>query len=320
MGRGRSTDPLICILCLILTATSITVQADEAPDQTAIPSDLQTARKQITPIQAFRPTAGLDRHDPSNVIAHDGRFWVFYTHNRGDHQEVAVHAGSSADGLTWEDHGLVVGRGAAGGWDESGAIAPFCVQHAGRFYLFYTGFRDGDLASRDLGLAIADHPRGPWRRWEGNPVLCRSPAPEAWDSGMLGDSNVVLHNDRWWLFFKSRRHDQGPRDTRIGVATADRITGPYLKHPDNPLFAGHAFSLWRHHHGLAALCGEVSPAILWSSDGRRFHPVGEFPNSSAGLYTPDSEADPEHRHGFDWGLDVVSEGGSRGLVRFDCER
>ena len=59
---------------------------------------------------------------------------------------------------------------------------------------------------------------------------------------MLGDSNVVFREGKWWLYFKSRRADETHKDTRIGVAVADTITGPYRKHSGNPLFAGHAFS------------------------------------------------------------------------------
>ena len=284
------------------------------------PADLMRVGKRITPIAVFRPTPGFDRHDPSNVIAHAGRFWVFYTLNRGDHREVSVHAGSSADGFHWDDHGEAVGRGSTGDWDESGTIAPFCLKHAGRFYLFYTGFRGGDLATRDLGLAIAADPRGPWVRWQGNPLLRRSNDPEAWDSGMVGDSNAVFRDGQWWLFYKGRRADEGPHDTRIGVATADRITGPYHKHPANPLFAGHAFSLWLHRDGLAAVCGEITPEVLWSRDGLAFQAVGEWPNHSTGLFTPDMTTDPRHERGFDWGLEVSTDNGSRGLCRFDCVR
>jgi hypothetical protein len=283
-----------------------------------VPTELLAVTKKTTVIDAFRPVRQFDRHDPSNIIRHEGRFWVFYTRNVADHNEVSVHAAFSTDGYKWTDAGEAIGRGAPGSWDESGAIAPYVVAHKGRFYLFYTGFRDGNLATRDLGCAIAEQPNGPWNRWAANPILRRNPDPAAWDSGMLGDSNVILRDGKWWLYFKSRRDQETNRDTHIGVAFADQITGPYRKHPGNPLFAGHAFSAWLHREGVAALCGAISAKIKWSRDGLRFEDAGEFPNQSTGLFTPDETADPSHRHGFDWGLEVYTEDGARGLCRFDC--
>ena len=135
---------------------------------------------------------------------------------------------------------------------------------------------------------------------------------------MLGDSNVIFREGKWWLYFKSRRDTETNKDTRIGVAVADQITGPYRKHPANPLFAGHAFSAWRHRDGVAALCGAISPKIKWSPDGLHFVDAGEMPNHSTGLFSPDVDADPKNLRGFEWGLEQYSETGPRGLRRFDC--
>jgi len=289
-----------------------------AADGDPIPPELTAIKKTTTVIEAFRPQPHLDRHDPSNIIRHEDRYWVFYTRNSGKHKEVSVHAAFSTDGYQWTDAGEALGRGTPGSWDESGAIAPYVVSHEGKFYLFYTGFREDNLATRELGCAIADHPAGPWERWAANPILRRDPDPAAWDSGMLGDSNVIFREGKWWLYFKSRRSKETNKDTRIGVAFADKITGPYRKYPANPLFAGHAFSAWLHRDGVAAMCGEVSSRIKWSRDGLSSQDAGEMPNQSTGLFTPDERADPRHLHGFDWGLEVYSANGVRGLRRFDC--
>lgn len=314
------TSPgMLLVPVLMVSAVEVPLRAEQpaATDTPLPPSELFGVKESTTVIDAFRPTPQFDRHDPSNIIRHKGRYWVFYTRNSGDHKDVSVQAASSGDGYNWTDVGEAIRRGPRGSWDESGAIAPYVVHHKGKFYVFYTGFR-GDLATRDLGCAIADRPSGPWTRWQGNPVLRRDPDPAAWDSGMLGDSNVILYQGKWWLYYKSRRDKETNKETRIGVAVADEIAGPYRRHPGNPLFAGHAFSAWRHRDGVAALCGEISPKIKWSPDGLRFSDAGEMPNQSTGLFCPDPDADPDNMHGFDWGLEVYTEGGARGLCRFDC--
>lgn len=310
--RGPLTRGHLLLGLALLCRSLLAVEAS------SVPAELTAVRKVTTVIEAFRPTRPFDRHDPSNVIRHGDRYWVFYTRNVGDHREVSIHAAWSTDGQAWTEAGEALGRGAPGHWDESGTIAPYVVAHAGTFYLFYTGFRASNLATRDLGCARADHPGGPWQRFAGNPILRRDPDPAAWDSGMLGDSNVIFREGRWWLYYKSRRAPETNQQTRIGVAFADQITGPYRKHPGNPLFAGHAFSAWLHREGVAALAGALSPRIKWSRDGLHFADAGEFPNHSTGLFTPAAAEDRSHLRGFDWGLEVYEENGARGLRRFDC--
>lgn len=283
-----------------------------------LPPELVDVEMTITPIEAFTPVPEFDRHDPSNIVRFEDQYWVFYTLNIEDHADVTVHVASSPDGYVWEDHGLALGPGVPGAWDESGTIAPYVVPHEGKLYLFYTGFQNDDLATRDLGVAVSGHPLGPWTRFEGNPVLRRDPDPEAWDSGMLGDSNVIFREGRWWLYFKSRRDHETARETRIGVSTAAHLTGPYEKHPDNPLFAGHAFSAWVHREGVAALCGVISPAVLWSEDGVQFVEVGMMTNYSTGLYCPENFGDGINPRGVHWGLDCQTVDGRRGLHRFDA--
>ena len=282
-----------------------------------IPAELLQVRKQTTVIEAFRPNPGFDRHDPSNIIRHGGVYWVFYTYNVNNHKLVSIHAASSRDGFVWTDLGGALGRGPSGAWDESGSIAPYVVPHDNRFYLFYTGFRNGDLNTRQLGCAVADSPAGPWQRTE-SPILQQSPDVEAWDSGMLGDSNVLYREGRWWLYFKSRKEKETARDTHVGVALADDITGPYRQHPANPLFAGHAFSAWVHGQGVAAACGVISPKIKWSLDGIHFVDAGDMPNTSTGFFCPNNFINGINAKGVHWGLERYTEQGSRGLRRFDC--
>lgn len=283
------------------------------------PPELVKPKRKLTPVEAFRPVHGFDRHDPSNIIRQDGRYWVFYTRNAGDHRDVTIHHADSADGLNWRDLGLALGRGEPGQWDESGTIAPCIVPHAGRFLLFYTGFRGGDLATRDIGIAVAGHPSGPWRRHAANPVLRRDPDPAVWDSGMLGDANVLLRGGRWWLYFKGRRAGEGNLQTRVGVASADSPLGPFRRHPANPLFPGHAFSAWVHRDGVAALCGVVSRKVLWSEDGIAFTAVGELENTSTGLYAPGNFTGRANNEGLAWGLEQYAEGATRGLGRIDVD-
>jgi arylsulfatase A-like enzyme len=306
----------------VKTSLTALLPTDDHPDigkSVTPPAGLARSSVTTTPITTLAPQAGCDRHDPSNVVRWHDRYWVFYTHNVDDHRVVSIHLACSEDGLHWDDLGPALEGGSSGAWDESGVIAPYVVIHDDTFHLYYTGFHAENLATRDLGLATADSPHGPWSRSPDNPLLRRALRAADWDSGMLGDSNVVHRDGRWWLYYKSRRAGETNRETRIGVATADSPTGPFHRHPENPLFCGHAFTVWPCVGGVAAVGGVASSQLLWAADGIHFEPVGKLVTESTGLFTPDAGADIDPPHL--WGLEVHSEEvdgrPSRGLRRFD---
>jgi len=99
---------------------------------------------------------------------------------------------------------------------------------------------------------------------------------------------------------------------------AAQVTGPYEKYEGNPLFAGHAFSAWVHRDGVEALCGVVSPSVLWSEDGLHFTEAGTMPNYSTGFYCPENFRNGTNFCGATWGLDCHAVDGRRGLHRIDC--
>lgn len=313
--RIRDSD-FCCALFMLLLTVSFSSCMNEA--SRGIPVELARVKKTTTAIEAFKATSKFDRHDPSNIILYEDLYWVFYTRSVRNSTDFSIHIASSDDGYKWQEHGEALGCGLPGNWDESGSIAPYVVPHKGRFYLFYTGFSNGDLDTRELGCAIAKTLRSPWKRWSGNPILRQSPDDSAWDSGMLGDSNLIFREGKWWLYFKSRRKTETSQETHIGVAIADAITGPYRKHPENPLFAGHAVSAWVHRDGVAAICGVISPKIKWAKDGLHFIDVGEMENTSTGLFCPRNFSDGTNPEDISWGLERYTQDGHMGLHRFDC--
>jgi len=285
----------------------------------AIPPELQEPTKREIESPAFRAVADFHCHDPSDIIFHDGLFYVWYSRNVGDHTYITTYYATSPDGVNWTLRGEALSPGCEGAWDESGNLAPYVAVADGRYYLFYTGFCHGDLSTRHLGCAVADTPDGPWQRFAGNPVLRHSDDPGAWDSDMVGDSNVIYRNGKWWLYFKGKQRTEGASQTHIGVATAHAITGLYEKYEENPLFDGHAFSAWVHRDGVAAVRGQYWPEILWSEDGVNFVDTGgRMQNQSTGFYCPENFGDGVNWRGVDWGFDVAITGGVRHLRRFSC--
>lgn len=58
------------------------------------------------------------------------------------------------------------GKMETGDWDGIGIEGAYCIQKNGTYYLFYSSWSRG----YEIGYALANHPLGPWVKYEGNPI------------------------------------------------------------------------------------------------------------------------------------------------------
>ncbi len=80
-----------------------------------------------------------------------------------------------------------------------------------------------------IGLAVADHPGGPWSAPD-HPVL--EVREGHWDSSIVTNpAPCVLPDGRIYLYYRSNI----PGGLRIGLAAADHPYGPYRRVQDNPV-------------------------------------------------------------------------------------
>lgn len=66
-------------------------------------------------------------------------------------------------------HGTLLGANGGDAWDSGGFHNPSMIEADGRFYLYYTGQHgNGEWwnhrNNQRIGVAVADHPAGPWQR------------------------------------------------------------------------------------------------------------------------------------------------------------
>lgn len=131
----------------------------------------------------------------------------------------------------------------AGGeaWDASVIHNPVVLHVGGKYYLYYTGNRGNRAdwwAHRDaqrIGVAIADHPAGPWRRFDG-PLV--DVDPSSWDAVITSNPAVCVRPDgRILMIYKTVAPGPAPFGGKVlhAVATADHPTGPFVRQPD-PIF------------------------------------------------------------------------------------
>jgi predicted GH43/DUF377 family glycosyl hydrolase len=289
----------------------------------SVPKELAEATKEKVVLDVFI-SPEHERHDPSNIIKHDGKYYVWFTeHPKGTSgwaKSSTIQYATSSDGYDWTIEGTAVSHGQPGEWDEQGTLTAYVVPNEGKFHLFYTGvgpeFKERHNSKTGIGYAIADSPEGPWDKCA-EPILW--PTDDEWECLNNDDTNIIYREGKWWLYFKGKPRNNDSAATQIGVAISENLTGPYEKHPANPLFKGHALTAWVHRDGVAAMTGfDVTGELLWSEDGIHFVKVKDLRNKSTGVYCPNNFKDGSNDDGVTWGFDVQA-GRPRYIYRFNAD-
>ncbi|AQG81968.1 glycoside hydrolase family protein [Spirosoma montaniterrae] len=179
------------------------------------------------------------------VKTHDGQYHMLFARwpkKEGfnawvTHSEIA-HATSTSPLGPWTVTGSVFAR-RPGFWDADNLHNPLVLEFDGKYYLYYSGnfgTRDGTKEgwwihrnNQRLGVAVADHPAGPWKRFD-KPLL--EPTPGSFD-GLLVNSPTVARNSngQYIMVYKGVSEGKMPfgGKVRMGLATADNPLGPWKK-------------------------------------------------------------------------------------------
>jgi xylan 1,4-beta-xylosidase len=98
------------------------------------------------------------------------------------------------------------------GWDRFVIEAPWMVLRDGIYYLMYSGF-GADRPQYAVGYATANHPTGPFTKYERNPILKMDP-----DYDFYGPGHHTLTEDPAgdiWMFYHTKINDQVNWERRI---------------------------------------------------------------------------------------------------------
>ena len=124
-------------------------------------------------------------------------------------------------------------------WDGCATHNPTVLQYDGKYYLYYMG--TSAKANSDwwyyrnsarIGVAIANHPEGEWKRFD-QPVINVSSDSAAFDSRLMNNPAVTFDDKgRVVMVYKAVANNGTLRGgkVRFGVAFADSPTGPFIKH------------------------------------------------------------------------------------------
>lgn len=115
------------------------------------------------------PADGItDAADPA-VVYHEGYFYLYPTTNIMRTAAYGVYR--SSDLKNWELLERPAYKPTRDNWSINGLWAPDVFEHNGKWYLFYTGAYVNDTSRRTIGVAVSDHPAGPFVEYkdhEGN--------------------------------------------------------------------------------------------------------------------------------------------------------
>lgn len=297
-----------------------------------IPVELTKPNYRITQLEGIGCDPKLARQDPSNVIKVGDVYYVWYTQRpaKGTHAYAStIYYSTSKDGLKWENKGEALGKGVEDAWDSFGVITPYVAVAHGKYYLFYTGtsvYEDTNKRKTppQIGVAVADSPDGPWKRFSGTPILTPG-GPDAWDAMLVDDAHLILRHGKWWLYYKGRKPHESADETKWGLAIADQPTGPFVKCGDGLVFpSGHTVCVWPHRGGVAALVDHSGPerfSVQWASHGTNFVRAAKLPivHTGCGPYDPDAFSDAAYGRGINWGVAQYNTNNTLCIVRFDVD-
>ncbi len=125
-----------------------------------------------------KPNVGWRSVSTTDILKWKGKYYLYYqgfmeaSGKRGDDCPVAVSHADSPDG-PWTPHNkIVIPNGAEGAWDQYSIHDPYPLVYKDKIYLYYKSDFDGDpRLVRMQGLAMADHPLGPFKKHPLNPVI-----------------------------------------------------------------------------------------------------------------------------------------------------
>ena len=307
-----------------------------------IPRELSEARFTVRDVSGIGRDPVTVYQDPSNIMQIGDRYYVWYT--RYPHDEswmttwrtsncTKIWLATSADGVSWLEHGQVLEDSDQAAWHGEGKHAPAVVYHDGKYYLYFCAHTGKPVNEKYIGVALADSPEGPFKHVDRGPVLSPTLDGFSFDAHLIDDPCVIVRDGRFWMYYKGRTSMRSP--CMIGLAVAENPTGPFARWKGSPLLCGHTGCVWPHREGVALIADEKPPdrAVYYSPDGYRFEKAVDIVAhiSDPGVFSADAFDNASYGSGVAWGLSQLYDENkqltnqlgrprfSSYVVRWDCD-
>lgn len=171
---------------------------------------------------------------------HDGNTYYFYYHGTGQGTGYRLGVAIASQPLgPFRKHGTrpILDLGPRGSWDDRHVACGMVLREGeNRYLMFYSGLSSTNAGPGgwSIGLAMAPHPLGPWKKHERNPVLT--------GFGYVG--GVVKVGGKYHLYAEHPIGATGPDYGPISLAIARDPTGPWTRWDKNPVLHAGEKDAW----------------------------------------------------------------------------
>lgn len=109
--------------------------------------------------------------DPEGVIF-GNEYWIYPTYSAPFDEQTFMDCFSSPDLVKWTKHSRILDNQAIT-WARRAMWAPAIVEKGGKYYLFFAAndIHDEKKEIGGIGVAVADHPAGPFADYLGKPLI-----------------------------------------------------------------------------------------------------------------------------------------------------
>lgn len=212
-------------------------------------TDISRFARRLKPLGRILELDGYYVWGTSPIIAPDGKIHVFFSRwdaKKGmggwiNGSEIAHAVADKPAGPYSSIRTLFAPRG-EGFFDGTTCHNPHIKLVDGKYCLFYIGNSNKKTDTKRIALATADSLDGPWTRPD-KPLL-ETGGTGSWDDHCTSNPAFLKHpNGGYWLYYKSWNTDEyeHPVDPAIrgnrkyGLAIAEKLEGPYVRYPGNPI-------------------------------------------------------------------------------------
>lgn len=160
------------------------------------------------------------------------RYWMVFS----DFNDLSIGLAYSSDLVNWalyENNPTLTKS--SDGWDDFMVSAPHLLynRRQGFYYLYYAG-QNTTTRVVAVGFAIATQITGPYRKYEGNPILWPS---AGWETTGVHEPYVFQdgENEIYIMFYVGNSTTWDEPTEQVGYATASSPEGPWKRFPGNPV-------------------------------------------------------------------------------------
>jgi beta-xylosidase len=186
-----------------------------------------------------------------NILIAEGRYWLFYTGTSRPYtkksfspdSKIGVAVANSPDG-PWErvsDQPVLKNSSDPTQFDSHLIDDACLIVRNGKYWIYYKGRQLGEgPAETKMGVAIAEHPAGPYVKYKNNPVIPGNHEVVVWPQGtgvaaMIGErapealQNSVVYSEDGFNF--SKTHDVKDHPWAAGTYRPEAFTDSNLGEP-----------------------------------------------------------------------------------------